>query len=196
MKRAITLAGFEATFAGNPDPWNTFAARDERRKRRAIVHALGPAPHGRLLELASGNGSNSRALAARALRIDVTDGAPTAVRLTAQLLADRPRAQVTRLILPGRFPSLRYDAIVAAEILYYLQPSALRAVAQEIARRLRPGGRLILAHHHLRFSDVATAPATVHAALRRALPFATARIACVRTDRWRVETLIRRPEPR
>jgi cyclopropane fatty-acyl-phospholipid synthase-like methyltransferase len=196
MKRAITLAGFEATFVGNPDPWNTFAARDEARKRRAIVHALGPAKHGRLLELASGNGSNSRSLAAHALRADITDGAPTAVHLTARHLADLSRARVSRLVLPGRFPAARYDAIVAAEIFYYLTPRALDAVAREIARRLRPGGRLILAHHHLRFADAAVAPAGVHAALRRALPFATSPVGCIRTERWRVETLIRRPEPR
>ena len=195
MTRAITIDGFEATFRGNPDPWNTFAARDECRKRAAILHALGPARHGRLLELASGNGSNSQALVHRALRLDAVDGAPSAVRLTAQRLAGHPRARASRLALPGRFPAPRYDAIVAAEILYYLTPAALVAVAQEIGRRLRPGGTLVLAHHHLRFADVATAPATVHAALSARLPFATRRVVHIRTDRWRVETLIRRSEP-
>ncbi len=58
MSRAISLAGFEATFRGNPDPWRTFTARDEMAKRRAILRALGPGPKGRVLELASGNGSN------------------------------------------------------------------------------------------------------------------------------------------
>ena len=195
MTRAITVDGFEATFRGNPDPWNTFSARDECRKRAAILHALGPARHGRLLELASGNGSNSQALVRHALRLDAVDGAPSAVRLTAGRLAAHPRARVACLTLPGRFPAYRYDAIVAAEILYYLTPVALAAVAREIGRRLRPGGVLVLAHHHLRFADVATAPATVHAALRACLPFAVRRTVHVRTERWRVETLVRRSEP-
>lgn len=70
--RAITLDGFERTFAADPDPWRTFANRDEATKRTAILHAIGAGPHGRILELAAGNGSNSRELAARTLRLDAT----------------------------------------------------------------------------------------------------------------------------
>ncbi|KQN37442.1 methyltransferase [Sphingomonas sp. Leaf407] len=186
MSRAITLAGFEATFRGNPDPWATFTARDEALKRRAILHALGPGRHGRLLELACGNGSNSVALARHALRLDATDGAPTAVALTARALGDHPRATAIRLVLPGRFPHRRYDAIVVAEVLYYLTPRDLTALARQIAATLRPGGRLVLAHHHIRFRDVAQHPATVHARLLAAL----GRKACIdvgyRTACWRV----------
>ncbi|KQM97549.1 class I SAM-dependent methyltransferase [Sphingomonas sp. Leaf25] len=186
MTRAITLVGFEATFRGNPDPWATFTARDEALKRRAILHALGPEPRGRLLELASGNGSNSVALAARALRLDATDGAPTAVALTARALGANPRATATRLILPGRLPRRRYDAIVVAELLYYLTPCDLTALAREIAATLRPGGRLVLAHHRIAFRDVAQHPAKVHARLLAALG-RTVRIATGhRTARWRV----------
>ncbi len=186
MSRAITLAGFDATFRGNPDPWATFTARDEAWKRRAILHALGPGRHGRLLELASGNGSNSVALADHALRLDATDGAPTAVALTAKALGPYPRATARRLILPARFPTRRYDAIVVAEVLYYLTPRDLAAVAREITATLRPGGRLVLAHHHIRFNDVAQHPATVHARLLAALNReARAHTGC-RTHRWRV----------
>ncbi len=186
MTRAITLAGFEATFRGNPDPWATFTARDEAWKRRAILHALGPGRHGRLIELASGNGSNSVALAARSLRLDATDGAPTAVTLTATALAGYPHATARHLILPGRFPARRYDAIVVAEVLYYLTPRDLVAVASEIAATLRPGGRLVLAHHHIRFNDVAQHPAMVHDRLLAALGREAHPYTEHRTARWRV----------
>ena len=65
--KAIDLAGFSEKFSGNGDPWSTFTDRDEAVKRDAILHALGPGPIGRVLELASGNGSNSAAIAPRAL---------------------------------------------------------------------------------------------------------------------------------
>ena len=188
---AITLAGFEATFAANPDPWNTFAARDETRKRTAILHALGPGPIGCVLELGCGNGSNSLALAGRCLRLDAVDGAPSAVALTKRAVGDDARVRVERLALPGRFPRGRYDAIVAAELLYYLTPRILAATVTEVERTLRPGGRLILAHHHLRFADAATLPATIHARVRQMLSFGNLRTAYVRSERWRVECLMR-----
>lgn len=186
--KPIKLGGFEATFAANPDPWNTFDAPDERRKRLAILHQLGPAVTGRVLELASGNGSNTAALAARALRLDATDGAPAAVALTAKAALPSRRVHVSQLILPRRFPAATYDTIVAAEILYYLTEHDLKATAREVARRLRRGGRLVLAHHHLPFADAALLPATIHARFLAALPFPVRRVRALRTARWRVET--------
>lgn len=186
MARAITLRGFEATFRGNPDPWRTFAAPDEIRKRRAILRALGTGPRGRVLELASGNGSNSVALARRARRLDATDGAPTAVALTAKATRGTRNVVATRLDLPGHFPAARYDAIVAAEILYYLTPAALAATAREMRRALRPGGRLVLAHHHLRFADTTQTPAVIHALLLSSLGRRAVRRWHLRTGRWRV----------
>ncbi|MCI1141155.1 hypothetical protein MOP88_00435 [Sphingomonas sp. WKB10] len=70
----IDLAGFAAKFAGDDDPWRTFTARDEAVKRAAILHAIGHRPVGRVLELASGNGSNSAAIARMALCLDATEG--------------------------------------------------------------------------------------------------------------------------
>lgn len=152
---AIGLSGFAAKFRDDADPWRTFASRDEAVKRAAIVTALGPTPVGRVLELASGNGSNSVALASRALRLDATEGTAEGTALTAKALADRPRVSATTLAVPGRFPRPIYDAIVIAELLYYLSPSSMAAVAADVGRALRPGGRLVLAHHRIDFYDFA-----------------------------------------
>ncbi|MBB3691966.1 class I SAM-dependent methyltransferase [Sphingomonas sp. BK580] len=154
--RAISLAGFERTFAADPDPWRTFSDRDEAVKRDAIVHALGAGAHGRVLELAAGNGSNSRALATRALRLDATEATAAGTRLVAAALAHRGgRARAIRLAVPGRFPRARYDAVVVAELLYYLTPRAMAQTAHDVARALRPGGTLVLAHHRIDFHDFA-----------------------------------------
>lgn len=152
MKR-IDLTGFADKFAGDDDPWRTFSSRDEAVKRAAILHALGPGPLGRVLELASGNGSNSRAIAPRALRLDATEGTAQGTRLTAKAIAVWPRARAIELALPARFPRRDYDAIVVAELLYYLSPGAMASVASRVATALRPGGRLVLAHHRIDFYD-------------------------------------------
>ena len=74
----------------------------------------------------------------------------------------------------------RYDAVVVAEVLYYLDPRAMRRSAQDVAAALRPGGRLILAHHRIDFPDFVQHAASIQ---RRFLA-ATGR-------RWRVR-IVRR----
>lgn len=154
--KPIDLTGFEQVFANDPDPWRTFSDRDEAVKRTAILHAVGPAARGRILELAAGNGSNSRALARRSLRLDATEATAAGTRLVAAALGNHaPRARAIRLAVPARFPRRRYDAVVIAELLYYLSPRAMQQTARDVARALRPGGMLVLAHHRIDFHDFA-----------------------------------------
>lgn len=189
--RPITLSGFEDKFAGDDDPWRTFSDRDEATKRDAIIHALGPDFRGRVLELAAGNGSNSRALAHRALRLDATEGTRQGARLVAKTIAGNPRARALELVLPARFPRPLYDAIVIAEILYYLRARDMAAVARDTAAALRPGGRLVLAHHRIDFPDFVQHADGIHLRFLRASAAGWRRMAILRTGRWLVEGINR-----
>ncbi|RYD60336.1 MAG: methyltransferase domain-containing protein [Sphingomonadales bacterium] len=153
--RSIDLAGFAAKFADSDDPWRTFTDHDEAVKRAAILHALGPGPVGRVLEVASGNGSNSAALARLALRLDATEGTEEGTSLTASAIASHPRARAMKLSVPARPPRPVYDAVIIAEILYYLSDRAMQQVARAAGSWLRPGGTLVLAHHRIDFFDFA-----------------------------------------
>ncbi|MGE7206389.1 class I SAM-dependent methyltransferase [Sphingomonas sp. NPDC019816] len=185
--RPIRLSGFERMFAGDPDPWRTFVDRDEAVKRRAIMHALGAAPWGRVLELAAGNGSNSVALAAHALRLDATEATEAGTALVCKALAGHgPRARAIRLAVPASFPRPHYDAVVVAEMLYYLSAHAMRRTARDVARALRPGGVLVLAHHRIDFHDFAQHAAGLQETFLRATG-CTWRVRRVRrTGRWSV----------
>ncbi|WP_210357262.1 SAM-dependent methyltransferase [Sphingomonas beigongshangi] len=151
--RPIDLDGFEAKFKDSPDPWATWTDRDEVIKRQAIEHAMGSGRIGRLLELGAGNGSNSRALCKRALRLDATEATGEGTRLVGEAVAGCARARATQLIVPAAPPRPTYDAIVIAEMLYYLSPRTMRQLARQIDRLLPIGGTLILAHHRITFYD-------------------------------------------
>jgi len=186
--KPIDLGGFEATFAADPDPWRTFHDRDEAAKRQAILTGIGPGPWGRVLELAAGNGSNSVAMAARALRLDATEATANGTRLVQTALADQPRARAIRLAVPGRLPRTRYDVVVVAELLYYLSPLAMRRVARDVAVALRPGGVLVLAHHRIDFHDFAQHAEPLHGKFMAESGVAWRCRTVRRNRRWRVET--------
>lgn len=153
--KPITLAGFADKFAQDSDPWNTWHAADEVLKRQAILHALPSGVSGRVLELGAGNGSNSLALAARSLRLDATEATEEGRELVERAVAACPRARAIRLVVPATPPRPCYDAIVIAELLYYLSPRDMRRLARQVARRLAQGGTLVLAHHRITFYDFA-----------------------------------------
>ncbi|WP_375396900.1 class I SAM-dependent methyltransferase [uncultured Sphingomonas sp.] len=181
---AAGLDQFATKFSESDDPWLTFTDRDEAMKRRAILRALGPGPIGRVLELAAGNGSNSAAIAPRALRLDATEGTQEGTQLTAEAIAPWHRARALRLALPAPFPRPLYDVVVIAELLYYLSPRDMRAVAEAIARALRPGGTLVLAHHRIDYYDFAQHAGGIH---ERFLGGMRSRTNCRivrRTGRW------------
>lgn len=179
--KPITLAGFEHTFAQSDDPWCTFTDRDEGVKRAAILHALGAGPWGRVLELAAGNGSNSAAIGPRALRLDATEATAGGTALVARAIRSRAgRARALRLAVPAHLPRAHYDAVVIAELLYYLSPRAMARTARDVVRVLAPGGMLVLAHHRIDFHDFAQHAAPLH----RAFLAATGR-------RWRVRVVRR-----
>lgn len=193
----IDLAGFEAKFGQDADPWNTWSGRDEALKRTAILAALGSPPIGRVLELGAGNGSNSKPLARRALRLDATEATREGTRLVARAIAGRaPRARATQLIVPAPPPRARYDGIVVAELLYYLDPRAMAALARQVSRRLRPGGTLVLAHHRISFYDFVQHADGIHERFLRETGIAWRVRVARRTGRWIVLACRPRVDPR
>lgn len=188
--KAIDLAGFESKFKGDADPWSTWDDCDEVLKREAILHAMPPGTSGRVLELGAGNGSNSKALAARALRLDATEATREGTRLVAEAIAAHaPRARAIRLAVPERPPRARYDAIVIAELLYYLEPRVMTTLAHQVSRLLRRGGTLVLAHHRISFHDFAQHAEGIHDRFLADLSFRGTKRLIRRTGRWIVVTV-------
>lgn len=187
MIKPITLNGFADKFASDPDPWRTWTDPDETLKRDAILHALRPGKVGRLLELGAGNGSNSQALAKRCLRLDATEATREGVALVARAICTAaPRARSMQLVVPAKPPRPVYDAIVIAELLYYLSHKDMAALARQVVAGLPQGATLVLAHHRITFYDFVQRADHIHqrflAATRRSWRCRTVR----KSGRWSV----------
>lgn len=187
--KPIDLAGFAAKFGADADPWRTWTGRDEATKRAAILHALGPGPLGRVLELGAGNGSNSRSLSVRALRLDATEGTAEGMRLVAHAVQGCRRARAMQLVVPAPLPRPLYDAVVVAELLYYLTIRDMAMLARQVASRLRPGGTLVLAHHRMTFYDFVQHADGIHRRFVRAGNAAWRSRVVRRTGSWSVLSL-------
>ncbi|WP_336921187.1 class I SAM-dependent methyltransferase [Aquipuribacter sp. SD81] len=130
------------------DPWDLLASRYrwseplERRSLGALLDALGVRPDEVLLDVGTGTALVPRLLG----REGRGPGAPTvaADRSAAMLAlvptdaACRVRAEATRL--PLRDGTV--DVVTAAWLLHLLDPEERRAAVAEVARVLRPGGRI------------------------------------------------------
>jgi SAM-dependent methyltransferase len=162
----VTNVDFEARYRSDPDPWGYTERRYERDKYLATLAACGSGPFGRALELGGSIGVFSALLAPRCRRLDVIDSAPTAVRQALKRLAAFPSANVILGEIPRELPDVRYDLVVASEVLYYLSVDALRATIEALATRMRPGARLIAVHWRPGGPERPLTAQTVHETLR------------------------------
>lgn len=190
-RQAISLQGFEQTFAQDADPWKTWTSRYEAVKRDALAKAVGAGRHGRVLEVAAGNGSNTRMLASRALRLTATEGTASGTKLLREATEGLPNVEVVQCNLKNSLPGDRYDLIVISEVLYYLPDRAFESFAREVARTLRPGGRLVLAHHRDEFADRARPAHNVHPCFIRTTQVSMKCCFRQRARRWLTERWLR-----
>jgi len=112
--------------------------------RDAFFGDIVPEPRERTLDLACGEGRVSRDLAERGHRVTGVDGSPTLVRAARD--ADRSGRYVVGDIRSLPFADASFDLIVAYNCLMDVDdmPGTLR----EVARALRPGGRLAASITH------------------------------------------------
>lgn len=184
MSWPITLAGFEAKFQAEDDPWRCRDSRIEALKRRRALAGLRVVATA--LDLACGDGAGTRALAARALRVDAMDGAWAALAAARRLLGDDARVRFWRARAPGELPHGRWRRILISELAYYLAPHEIRTLAEAVVSRLAPRGELITVHHLVPFNDACTPPARAAALLHAALARRLMRTSLRRYGRYEV----------
>ena len=126
--------------------WEYFqgeGAESFRHARPRLAHLAGLiAPGSDVLDIGVGDGTFARLAARHGLTIHILDPDAAAIeRAKTELsLGDRARAGFGQSI---PWPDESFDAVVLSEVLEHLDDQTLSGTLGEVARVLRPGGRLI-----------------------------------------------------
>lgn len=145
-RETIPADYFDALYRSDPDPWGFRTSAYEQEKYEATLAALSRPRYGRALEVGCAIGVLTRQLAARCDRLLAIDGSETALaaaRIECDGIAAVDFACGT---VPADFPAGGFDLIVLSEVLYYLVPADLEAVAARCLGALQPDGEVILCH--------------------------------------------------
>jgi SAM-dependent methyltransferase len=191
-RHVIDPAGFDAKFRENIDPWDYGSSPFEARKRGVLLHACGPGPFGRGLELACAIGETTRVLAPRCLRLVAVDASVTAVEEARRRLRGFRNVQVEEAMLPDELPRGPFDLIVVSEILYYLAKRPLLRLLDRIEGALAPGGRVVVLHHVRPFDDASVLPSLAQALAVRTLGSRLQLVRFARLGRFEVASFLRR----
>lgn len=143
MPREATLRHLAGLYAASPDPWGHLSRPYERAKYHETLRAVGPGPFEEAVEVGCGNGALSDLLAPRCRRLRALDAVPGALALARARLARHPQVEVARAVAPQGLPDAAPDLVLLSEVLYFLRPEEVDALAAWIARRARPGARVV-----------------------------------------------------
>lgn len=137
-------------FAGLPRHYDAFGAvlsfGQDPRWRRALVSAIAPGPDDRVLDVASGTGLVARALVrAGGCRVVGLDQSPQMLARARELIAREPELASRIELREGvaerlPFGDGEFDHVTFTYLLRYVDDPG--GTLRELARVLRPGGRL------------------------------------------------------
>ncbi len=136
-----------------PDPWDYGSPYEQLKYRRTL--ALVPdQPIRSALELACSEGRFTELLAHRVERLTATDISDAALGRARARCRSLGNVEFHRLDFLGDVLPSDQDLIVCSEALYYCGNFAqLARVGRDLARALRAGGRLLVAHANLHVDD-------------------------------------------
>ena len=158
--RVGAAAAFDELYSAG-DPWASADPRYlyQRRKYDVLLGLLPPRHFARALDLGAGTGLLARKLAGRAdavVGIDISANAVAQAAAASTHLPGLSFRQGDVMDLPAELDG-GFDLLVVADTLYYLPPpladATLKALAQRLARLLRPGGVCLLANHYFSGAD-------------------------------------------
>ncbi|WP_413619539.1 class I SAM-dependent DNA methyltransferase [Gluconacetobacter sacchari] len=141
-------ARFDRLYAGDIDPWNFRVSAYEKEKYRATVAVLPRSRYAVAIEAGCSIGELTRLLSHRCDRVIGIDVSSVALAEAARRNADRPNIAFHRGELPDAWPADHpVDLLVLSEVLYFLSPEEIDALAERVAASWRRGGHCVLVNY-------------------------------------------------
>ena len=132
-----------------PDRWSYETSTYDRERFAAVLRAIGPGRHKRVLEVGCSEGVFTRALASddRVGTVTAADVSPRALATARRRCEGLSNVSFVAGSVVNSAPPGPFDLIVCSEVLYYVG-GRRRLLAHELAGRLTLGGTLVLEHPH------------------------------------------------
>jgi 2-polyprenyl-3-methyl-5-hydroxy-6-metoxy-1,4-benzoquinol methylase len=147
---------FSQLYASNTDPWQFRTSTYEQEKYRKTIESLQDRSFSSAFEVGCSIGVLTRLLAPRCaalLAVDIIEQPLTTARATC---ADQAWVRFERMQVPSEWPDGIFDLIVLSEVLYFLSPADIAAVADRTAASLAPDGVILLVNWRGRSGDPCT----------------------------------------
>ena len=150
-----------ASWFDSPHYHRLYGYRDDSEAVRfvdALVARLRPASGARALDLGCGGGRHARQLNAKGLDVTGLDLAARSIRIAKQYENDHLRFRQHDMRVP--FGQDRFDYVFNffTSFGYFERPDEHMKVLDNIARSLRPGGRLVLDYLNAGYADARLVP--------------------------------------
>lgn len=137
-------AHFERLYEADPDPWRFHTSEYERTKYRKTIEALGSRRFRSAFEVGCSIGVMTHLLAFccdALLAVDIIEQPLKAARAAC---AEQPWVRFKQMQVPGEWPDGTFDLIVLSEVLYFLSPTDIAALADRALTSLDPKGVVLL----------------------------------------------------
>jgi predicted TPR repeat methyltransferase len=167
QRPSLGPAHFRRLYDANPDPWRFRTSAYEQAKYRKTIAALQNRSFSSAFEVGCSIGVLTRLLAPHCkamLAVDIIEQPLTAARAAC---ADQPWVRFERMQVPRQWPNGTFDLVVLSEVLYFLSPADIVAVADLTARSLVPNGLALLVNWCGRSDDPCTGEQAVRAFMQR-----------------------------
>ncbi len=125
----VTLSELESKYWQDLDPWNFRTSPYEQEKFTATRQSLSRKTYQSVLELGCGNGALAEHLAPMCQAYIGVDAVERALTVARQMV---PEASFINAFFPCTLPEGPHDLIVLSEVLYFLDTTDIKALAQQI----------------------------------------------------------------
>jgi len=190
-RRSLGPAHFRRLYDANADPWRFRTSAYEQAKYRRTLAALGDRDFGAAFEVGCSIGVMTQLLALRCsaiLAVDIVEQPLAEARIAC---ADQPWVRFELMRVPVEWPDGIFDLIVLSEVLYFMSPADIVAVADRCAGSLASNGMVLLANWQGRSEDPCTGEEAASVFIERARGWLEPRTH-VREPGYRLDLLRRR----